>query len=152
MSHHATIPNIHFTVQSGTFAAREASERLMTGLAPLKLAMEAAGNVELILAEALNNIVEHGYPDPQNGGPISVFCEHKDDCLQIKLIDKGIPMPNGQTPIGLAVDTNVDFMDLPEGGFGWFIIKDLAKEVMYRRVDDTNLLDLQIAIAEGAAN
>jgi serine/threonine-protein kinase RsbW len=114
--------------------------------------MEAAGNVELILAEALNNIVEHGYPDPQSGGPISVFCEHKDECLQIKLVDKGVPMPNGQMPIGLAVETDVDFFDLPEGGFGWFIIKDLAKEVVYRRIDDANHLDLQIEINEHKTN
>lgn len=50
-------------------------------------------------------------------------------------------------PLGLAAKTDVDFMDMPEGGFGWFIIKDLAKDIVYRRQNGENLLDLRIAVA-----
>ena len=152
MSDKGPIPHIHFTVQSGVYAAREASAKLMDGLAPLDLDVEEAGTVELVVAEALNNIVEHGYPDPKNGGPISIYCEHGKKGLNIKLIDKGLPMPDGKTPIGLAANTDVEFMDMPEGGFGWFIIKDLAKDVVYSRVDEVNRLDLRIAIALGTNN
>jgi serine/threonine-protein kinase RsbW len=152
MSHQAAIPHIHFTVQSGVYAAREASAKLMDGLAPLDLDIEEAGTVELVMAEALNNIVEHGYPDPKNGGPISIYCEHGNKGLQIKLIDKGLPMPDGKTPVGLAVNTNVEMVDMPEGGFGWFIIKDLAKDVVYSRSKEANRLDLRIAIALGTTN
>lgn len=140
------IPNIHFTVQSGTFAARDASAMLMDQLAPLDLDVEEAGTVELVMAEALNNIVEHGYPDPENGGPITITCKHGTKGLNIKLVDYGLPMPDGKTPVGLAVNLDVDFMEIPEGGFGWFIIKDLAKDIVYTRFDRENRLDLRIAI------
>ncbi len=119
----------------------------MVGLEPLELDIWEAGTVEMVMAEALNNIVEHGYPDPENGGPISVYCAHGITGLNIKLVDKGLPMPNGQTPIGLVADTDVDLKDMPEGGFGWFIIKNLAKDIVYSRVNEVNLLDLRIAIA-----
>lgn len=144
------IPRIHFSVQSGPFAAREALTKLMEGLAPLGLDIEEAGTVELVLAEALNNIVEHGYPDQDSSGPINLSCTHASSGLNIQLIDEGIPMPDGKTPIGLAPDTDVDFMDMPEGGFGWFIIKDLAKDILYKRMEKSNCLNLRIAVALGS--
>ena len=42
-------------------------------------------------------------------------------------------MPNGQPPFGFAPDVTVALDDLPEGGFGWFLIKDLARDVSYER-------------------
>lgn len=147
MSQQTILPKIQITVPSGRFAAREALKRLMADLGPLDLDIEEAGTVELVMAEAINNVVEHGYPDPEKGGPIRISCSHKADGLSIQMIDYGLRMPNGETPLGLSVQTDVDFMDMPEGGFGWFIIKDLAKDVVYRRVGDMNQLDLRIAIA-----
>lgn len=152
MSQNMRIPSIQFTVQSGRFAAREASEKLMRQLAPLRLDIEEVGTVEMVLAEALNNIVEHGYPDPENGGPISIYCEHGSTGLCLKLTDNGLPMPGGKAPVGMAADIDFDFMDLPEGGFGWFIIKDLAKDIIYTRSNNENRLDLRIALGTAQKN
>ena len=55
-------------------------------------------------------------------------------------------MPDGQTPVGAAADLDVDFCDMPEGGFGWFLIKDLAKDVNYHREGVQNHLHLRIAV------
>jgi serine/threonine-protein kinase RsbW len=77
----------------------------------------------MVLAEVLNNIVEHGYPNPQKPGPIGVQCTLVGSGLDIALTDTGEPMPNGEPPIGNAPNTNVQFADLPEGEFGWFLIK-----------------------------
>lgn len=146
----AMLPKFNIAVRSGTFAAREAIEQLMAKLSPLQLDIEEAGTFELVVAEALNNVVEHGYPDPANGGPIEIDCTHKTNGLHVHIIDKGLPMPDGKTPLGLAAEVDVDFMDLPEGGFGWFLIKDLAKDVQYERKGDKNSLRLRIAIAMNA--
>lgn len=43
-------------------AVRKALKELLDGLAPLDLDIEEMGTVELVMAEALNNIVEHAYP------------------------------------------------------------------------------------------
>jgi hypothetical protein len=47
--------------------------------------------------------------------------------LDIALTDTGEPMPNGEPPIGKAPSINVQFADLLEGGFGWFLKRCLPK-------------------------
>ena len=44
---------------------------------------------------------------------------------------------------------DVPMQDMPEGGFGWFLIKDLAKDVTYHRVKAENHLSLRLAVAIG---
>ena len=143
----AMIAPIAVCVQSSELAVREALSGVIDGLRPLGLDVEEVGTVELVLAEALNNIVEHAYPVPAGDQPIDIGCEMRKDGLHVTISDKGHPMPGGQAPIGMAQNLDVDMMDLPEGGFGWFLIQDLAKDVQYRREDATNRLNLRIAIA-----
>lgn len=141
------LPAFHISVVSGQMAVRTALGQLLDGLKPLSLDVEEAGTVELVMAEALNNIVEHAYPEDQGAGPIDITCAHASDGLHLTVVDSGRAMPDGQTPVGGAVDIDVDFCDMPEGGFGWFLIKDLAKDVTYRRQDTENLLQLRLAVA-----
>ncbi|WP_299044665.1 ATP-binding protein [uncultured Tateyamaria sp.] len=128
-------------------AVRDALGQLLEGLKPLALDIEEAGTVELVMAEALNNIVEHAYPEGAAEGPIKITCTHQNDGLHLTVVDSGRAMPDGQTPVGAAADLDVDFCDMPEGGFGWFLIKDLAKDVTYQRQDMKNLLRLRLAVA-----
>lgn len=126
---------------------RRALGRLLAALGPLKLDLEEANTVELAMAEALNNIVEHAYPAIDAKGPIRIRCLCRKDGLHLSINDEGIMMPDGQVPIGMKKSVDVDLMDMPEGGFGWFLIKDLAKHVRYRRVGEINQLDLRLAVA-----
>ncbi|MEO0401645.1 MAG: ATP-binding protein [Pseudomonadota bacterium] len=147
MSFHSRLPSFRFSVQSDELAVREALKKLLDGLRPLDLDVEEAGTVELVMAEALNNIVEHAYPEGEPSGPINITCTHADDGLHLTVVDRGHGMPDGRTPLGQAANLNVDFSDLPEGGFGWFLIKDLAKDVTYKRIDPENFLSLRLAVA-----
>ena len=122
-------PDVEISITSGEFAVRDCLATLLDALSPYDLDVEETGTIELVLAEAMNNIVEHAYPPDDVPGPIDVFCSRIPDGLQFRIKDCGRPMPDGVTPIGLPVDLEVDFTDLPEGGFGWFLIKDLAKDV-----------------------
>ena len=63
------------------------------------------------------------------------------------ILDQGLPMPDGQAPVGMAKNLDVDIMDMPEGGFGWFLIQNLAKDVRYGRINDQNRLALRLALA-----
>ena len=56
---------VTFSVTSGVFAAREALAKLLDGLASLQLDSEDADSIKVVLDEVLNNIVEHGHPNPQ---------------------------------------------------------------------------------------
>ncbi|MCX7646377.1 MAG: ATP-binding protein [Rhodobacteraceae bacterium] len=108
---------------------------------------EALGRVELALAEALNNIVEHalaGRPGAEIGLtlhcglPVWLDCELRDD---------GCPMPGGLLPRGALPLPLPGAGALPEGGFGWFLIRTLAENLRYRREGQTNLLSFRIRLA-----
>ncbi|WP_299880605.1 ATP-binding protein [uncultured Sulfitobacter sp.] len=126
---------------------RDALARLLVALGPLNLGAEERNTVELVLAEVLNNILEHAYPGIGPLGTVRISVEARSNGLHISVLDDGAPMPDGQAPLGTAQDLNMGIPDLPEGGFGWFLIRDLAKDVQYRRVAGHNQLDLRLAIA-----
>jgi serine/threonine-protein kinase RsbW len=140
------LPPFDVSVTTGQTAVREALSCLLEKLVPLDLDVEEAGTVELVVAEALNNIVEHAYPTPADDGPIDIRCEHKADGLHLHITDEGAPMPDGQLPVGMSPNLDVDLGDMPEGGFGWFLIKDLAKDVSYIRHGSRNQLALRLAV------
>ncbi|GFE49168.1 ATPase [Roseobacter cerasinus] len=135
------------SIRSDQMAVRSALKDVLSGLGPLELGSEEAGTVELVLAEALNNVVEHAYTDTETVGDISIACSHERDGLHVQITDQGKAMPNGTPPLGQPAEVDVEFDDLPEGGFGWFLIKDLAKDVSYERVGSENQLSIRLAVA-----
>ncbi|MCV3270224.1 ATP-binding protein [Roseobacter sinensis] len=141
------LPPFTVSIPSSEMAVRDALKQVLAALGPLELGTEEAGTVELVLAEVLNNVVEHAYPDPDTAGPISIACAHRIDGLHLQIVDQGEAMPDGTTPLGQPVSLDVDFEDLPEGGFGWFLIRDLAKDVLYERVGSKNQLSMRLAVA-----
>jgi serine/threonine-protein kinase RsbW len=140
------LPPFDVSVTSGEIAVREALQELLQALKPLKLDPEERGTIELVVAEILNNIVEHAYPVSDAPGPIAIHCEHHRDGLHFQIKDEGKAMPDGKMPLGQMASLDVDLMDLPEGGFGWFLIQDLAKDVNYRRIGCENLLNMRLAV------
>ena len=142
-----TIMPFKIRVKSSEVAVRNALHSVRKKLTPLGLDGNEMGTIELVLAEALNNIVQHAYPAERARGPIHILGKHKQDGLHVRIKDKGEMMPGGQPPIGMEPATDVEVDDLPEGGFGWFLIHDLAKDVQYKRVGEENCLDLRLAVA-----
>ncbi|SDC71502.1 ATP-binding protein [Ruegeria marina] len=102
------------------------------------LAAERTGDVEIALAEAINNVVEHAYSGIEPG-QIQVCCRLLADNLEIRIHDRGKPMPDGNLPSGDPIVP----ADLPEGGFGWFLIRQLVNEIEYQRLGQGNLLSLR---------
>lgn len=126
---------------------RDALARLLVALGPLGLAQEESSTIELVLAEVLNNILEHAYPGIGPLGTIRLSVCLRSNGLHVCIQDDGAPMPDGVAPLGLSQELDMGVPDLPEGGFGWFLIRDLAKDVRYRRLANHNQLDLRIAVA-----
>jgi serine/threonine-protein kinase RsbW len=145
-SQQGRLPKFELTIQSGAMGVRQALEAFMSELSPLELEIEESSTVQLVLAEVINNIMEHAYPEGGAAGPIVIKCTGRDDGLHLHIQDEGSPMPGGQLPLGMSQSLNVGLCDLPEGGFGWFLIKDLAKDLKYRRIGQENHLHLRIAI------
>lgn len=150
MSSVPPLTRFSLSVQSSDSAVRTALAGVLSGLAPMNLDIEETSTIELVLAEALNNIVEHAYPEDDPDGDIHITCWHDVKGLHVTIKDQGKPMPDGQMPIGMDQDLDVDIMDMPEGGFGWFLIQNLAKDVTYAREGHENLLRLRIAVQQSA--
>ncbi|MFC3118799.1 ATP-binding protein [Jhaorihella thermophila] len=112
----------------------------LAGVAPLR-----AGDIEIVLAEAINNVVEHAYGQSEPG-PIHISCSLRNDRLDIRINDEGRPLPDERLPPGRVADVDVPLNDLPEGGFGWFLIRSLATEVRYDRCGTRNQLSLRFKV------
>jgi serine/threonine-protein kinase RsbW len=102
----------------------------------------------LVLAEALNNVVEHAYGFSEDGR-ISVFLACKGRDLRIVIKDCGRDFA-GVLPDVQMTDQDCALEDLPEGGFGWFLIKTLAKDVQFSRDGHLNRLALSLRVAPAA--
>lgn len=110
---------------------------------------DAVDALRLGLAEALNNIVAHAYGGAP-GRPIHAELRATPDGCEVLLTDEGTPMPDGRAPETgpeTAPETGIDFgsgdlATLPEGGFGWPLIRAQVDAFDYRRQDGRNLLRL----------
>jgi serine/threonine-protein kinase RsbW len=126
------------------FQADPASVRLslarMLGQPPLSdLTDDARGVAELVLAEVLNNVAEHAYGEA--GGMVSVTLGPDPGGIRCLITDAGRAMPGGQLPEGrLPGGSDVALEDLPEGGFGWHLIRALCVDLTYARVGGHNRL------------
>lgn len=138
------VPEISLTFAATPLAVRQTLSRTLHGLAGLRLDPEERGAVELVLAEALNNVVEHAYAGAS--GWVQLDCCHDDLGLHVTIRDRGRPMPRDGLPLGEAANDGRAPVDMPEGGFGWFIIRDLARDIRYRREGGMNVLSLRIAV------
>lgn len=99
-------------------------------------------NLSIVLAEALNNIVEHAY-EYREDGQIRANLAFKEGSIIIDLCDDGKKMPG--LPVKREMDGHTkDLEDLPEGGFGWFLIHTLVAGMDYKYEDNSNHLTLTL--------
>jgi len=132
------------------FAVRDALRSAVARFAR-QLSEEEAGTLELVLAEALNNIAEHAYVGT-GARPIRLEIRRTPGALHCVIDDRGRPMPGLVLPTGriehvaaAAVD------DLPEGGWGWALIRTLTSELSYRREGRRNRLRFSLPLADAPA-
>ena len=98
---------------------------------------------EQVLAEVLNNVVEHAHNEDPNG-KVRLSCAAEGSDLVIEVRDNGRPMPDLKLPEGNLAEVSGALEDLPEGGFGWFLIHMLTQDLSYRRDDGWNHLQFRI--------
>lgn len=104
-------------------------------------------SVEIATAEALNNIVEHAHRGCTRQD-IHITATLGRDRLCVCIRDHGQALPGERVPTGPRPDPSAPRNALPEGGFGWFLIRDLTEQVLYQRIGEENLLWLQFRLYE----
>lgn len=121
-------------------AVRIALDRFLAALPVADLPPNLRANAEIVLAEVLNNIVEHAYAG--GGGSIELAIRADATGLHCLVCDHGNAMPGGFAPYGDLPDSLGE--DLPEGGFGWHLIRSLARDICYRRDMGVNRLSFRL--------
>jgi len=104
-----------------------------------RISEEKIREIELSLAEALNNIIKHAYKGDETN-KINIGMSFENNKLTLVLIDNGEPRNNIGKPI-LEFDPN-DIDSLPEGGMGLFIIEQLMDENTYSCDGNKNIFTL----------
>jgi serine/threonine-protein kinase RsbW len=135
----AAPPILKLLVDARPDAVRGALTRVTAGLGAEGVSVEGRDDAELVLAEIMNNIVEHAYADAEDGEiELTIWSERKG--LVCEVVDAGRAMPRETLPAGTAAEVDCPRRELPEGGFGWFLIRELTSEICYARDGAKNRL------------
>lgn len=129
----------HRALRATPDAVRDTLVDLRVRFVPL-VNEDALARMELVLAEVMNNVAEHGIAEaPERPAPVIHLCVMQQSTgLACTVSDDGESLPqNCLVPQGLPDD---DDEGLPEGGFGWFIIHDLTQSLCYFREGSRNFL------------
>jgi serine/threonine-protein kinase RsbW len=141
-------PIIRQSFPGEALAVRAALADTVAALAPYMASEHDCGTVEIVLAEVLNNIVEHAYRS--GPGLIEMQLRLGPGCLEVFVADEGHPLPGGILPLGSEPQTG-DIASLPEGGFGWALIRKLSHDLTYRREGERNQLSFRLSLEQSTA-
>jgi serine phosphatase RsbU (regulator of sigma subunit)/anti-sigma regulatory factor (Ser/Thr protein kinase) len=100
---------------------------------------EEVASIELAIVEAANNIVEHAY-NFEEGHPIQLSLSHRGDCLELLFFDKGPAFEHSRIAKPDFLWENVD--DIPEGGWGVYLINSIMDSVEFDRQGNINILKM----------
>jgi serine/threonine-protein kinase RsbW len=131
------------------FAVREA---LCTAISRLgtNIGSGDADMLQLVLAEVLNNIVEHAYAG-RPAGDVRMTVRRDRGSIACLIEDQGREMPDLHLPAGRMPDADVPLCELAEGGWGWALIRDLTTHLTYERAGNSNRLSFRMPLAPDRA-
>ncbi len=145
MGHEAGSGPVNVRLKSDNLSIRTALGEVIDALKARRVDPDALGSVEIVLAEALNNVVEHAYA-MRDDGDIEINGQIAGDMLLFDITDEGAPMPLGEVPSGAPAKLDVGLDDMPEGGFGWFLIRQMTEDLTYLREGGRNHLSLTLSV------
>lgn len=139
---------LRLTFRGESDAVRRALQEIMQSLQFADQPSALRENTEIVLAEVFNNIVEHAYA--HSAGEITAVLHFQPLGIACQITDTGAPMQGMILPTG-AFQALGEIGDLPEGGFGWFLIRSLTEELTYQRRGRVNLLSFVLKSEQSAA-
>lgn len=121
----------------------------LEGLAgQLSLTSDDAFKLELILTEAITNVIQHGYADADHGD-IEIEVQDQVSQLRLELKDKAKPF-NPLEQAEVVFPRTLD--EASEGGLGIHLIRTYTEACYYQRVEHQNVLVMVLAISKGEPN
>jgi serine/threonine-protein kinase RsbW len=136
-------------IPSDPLAVRQALARIMEEVSALAPPDDAQATVEIVLAEVLNNVVEHACAG-LSGRCIAITIAPTPTGLRCQVRDNGRPLPGSALPAGDPPDPARRTPELAEGGFGWLLIRGLAYGLRYHRSGGMNVLSFSLDFLNAA--
>ena len=103
------------------------------------LPMKTVMNLNLVLEEAVTNVIMYAYPKEEHEY-IHLTAKEQEGKLIFILIDSGKAFDPTQAP---DADITLSADDRQIGGLGIFLIRKIMNEVKYERIDGKNVLTLE---------
>lgn len=122
---------------------RDAMTKLKSVLVQSQIPPLDISCVEIVVAEILNNVVKHAHKDLEQGW-FEVQCNLLSNGLHFVCRDNGVAMPGGTPPGGTLPNVERPKDELPEGGWGWSLVRTLSANLSYVRVQDINLVSFNL--------
>jgi serine/threonine-protein kinase RsbW len=119
--------NIRLSIDSRLEQVRLLSGALRGIGKELELSDDKLGQLELMMVEAVNNVIEHAY-EMQGGNDVRVRVEYNPEVVHLIISDSGRTMPD---ELHSELKAMPDPEDLPEGGWGMGLIHLLADSIRY---------------------
>lgn len=131
--------DLRLTCKAETWAIRDALGAVESFLTAHDVRKDDIDDIQLVLAEAMTNIVRHAYP--VNLDQIWLRVRLRGDRLECDLQDRGVAFDPGQLGKSLPEPATCR-----EGGYGWFIIRSLSEGLCYSRKNGRNTLTFSVPL------
>lgn len=141
----ANIMEWNLSINSELTELEEVKQCLSKILQAASLTVEAIEDAQLIVEEVLVNIIQYGYENCTNG-QIDLGIEMNSEQLIMTFKDNGKPF-NPLTEI-TSPDLAMDDQERSLGGFGFFLVKELAQKIDYVYLNAQNILTVTLAITK----
>ncbi len=132
-------PLIALSSAATELEVRDMVEALGAALTDAGIDGDLRGSITLAVSEALNNVTEHAYAG-RAPGEVHMVVDLLADRVLVTLFDSGRAMPGDALPPGHLPDRSGARADLPEGGFGWYLLHKLCLDLSYTRHAGRNTL------------
>lgn len=139
--HTSSAPVLDLSIKNDFDAMGQAMEQVDEFMAGHNVAPRAAYVVRLALDEILSNIIQYAFP-AQGGHMIDLHLELADNELRLVFCDDGAAFNPTEVP---PPDLDLALEDRPVGGLGIHMVRDMSKEMRYRRENGHNILEVLVS-------
>ena len=116
------------------------TERISKWLGCQGADQDVVDDVQLAVAEALNNVVEHAYVYREDGR-IDLLLVLEPQSISVDITDFGCKF-DGPPPYRPRDPASIELEDLPEGGWGWGLIQMVMQKVDFEHRNGCNHLTM----------
>lgn len=129
----------HFLIKNRIEEISSLAEKIDAFANGLGMPSGLAMNINLVLEEALSNIIFYAYNDNKKH-EIKIKISLNNNLITMEIIDDGVPFNPLENP---SPNINLPAKERPVGGLGIFLMSQIMDEMDYARKKKQNVLTLK---------